>query len=70
MDRKEVERIRKTPGVTTIEGGVSGYGEVALMGWHVDNKTGEVTPLGRMSYWHPNVLKRLRYKFLRKMGLV
>lgn len=67
MDREEVERIRRTPGVSDVPEGM----ECSLTVWHVDNNNGgEVTPLGLMSYWHPNPVNRWIYKKLRKRGLI
>lgn len=66
MNREELKRIRRTPGDTHMHSG----SESKLEGWYVDGKTGEVTPLGVLSYASKNPLKVLAYKIKRKMGRI
>lgn len=63
---EELKRMRTTPGGSQV---VTGQ-ECALRQWYVDHETGEVYDLGVTSYYHPNPLKRMLYRFLRNRGRI
>lgn len=66
MDEEQLKKIRRTPGTNELGGAT----ECSLTGWYVNNKTGEIHPLGVLAYGSKSPWKRMKYRILRRLGRI